>query len=145
MLLLLYLFQTLACFIIRGKRSVTLKWYNGRRNTGNSAMKFWKNEEISNNQFIFSSHRIPNLHRKSKFQWNKNIARSVTELGIALCSYFVEILIFYANLEFCVGHGTITNWHFHCILSSFSTIKFMIQDLNWLIRINTCKIYLFTY
>ena len=89
-------------------------------------MKLWISEEISNNQFIFSSHRIPNLHRKSKFPWNKNIARSVTELGIALCSYFVEILIFYANLEFCVGHGTITNWHFHC----------MIQDLNWLVKIN---------
>ena len=107
-------------------------------------MKLWKSEEISNNQFIFSSHRIPNLHRKSKFQWNKNIARSVTELGIALCSYFVEILIFYANLEFCVGHGIITNWDFHCILSSFSTIKFMIRELNWIDKVYPCKIYLFT-
>ena len=33
----------------------------------------------------------------------------------------------------------ITNWYFHCILSIFSTIKFMIQDLNWLIGINSCK------
>ena len=60
----------------------------------NSMIKRRNSEEIIYNHLD----RITNLHRKSKYQQNKNIARSVHDLGIALCSYFVDILIFYANL-----------------------------------------------
>ena len=52
--------------------------------------------------------KILNLHRKSNYQQNKNIARSVAELGIALCFSFLDILILNANLKFPVGHGTLT-------------------------------------
>ena len=62
-----------------------------------------KRKEIDNNAFKHCLHRIPSLKKGLKICNSNNIAPSVIELGIALCSCFVEILIFYANLEFCVG------------------------------------------
>ena len=47
--------------------------------------------------------KILNLHRKSKYPQNKNIARFLNHLLRALCSYFVDILIFYAKLKFSVS------------------------------------------
>ena len=47
-------------------------------------------------------------HRKSKYEQKKNKARSVADLGVALCSCFVHNLIFYANSKFQMGHGTLT-------------------------------------
>ena len=52
------------------------------------------------------------MHRKSKYEQKKNIARSVIDVGIALCSCFVHILIIYANLKFPMGHGTLTKQFF---------------------------------
>ena len=62
-----------------------------------------KNEKIINNGLKHCLHRIPNLKKGLKICIFNNIAPSVVELGIALCSCFVNISIFYANLEFCVG------------------------------------------
>ena len=95
---LYHFFPTLTCSVIKNLHSVIAKWDECIMIERNSMIKCQKSEEIIT---IISSHlldRITNLHRKSKYQQNKNIARSVHDLGIALCSYFVDILIFNANL-----------------------------------------------
>ena len=63
---------------------------------------------MANNFFSNCSLEILNLHRKSSDQQKKSIAPSVGDLGIALCSSFVDILIFYANLKFPMRHGSLT-------------------------------------
>ena len=63
---------------------------------------------MANNFFSNCSLEILNLQRKSSDQQKKSIAPSVGALGIALCSSFVDILIFYANLKFPMGHGALT-------------------------------------
>ena len=72
---------------------------------GNSLLKWQKKENIDNNRFSSCSLEILNLHRKSNYQQNEKIAHSVTELGIAPCSSFIDILILNAYLKFPVGHG----------------------------------------
>ena len=67
-----------------------------------------KSKEIDNNGFKHCLHRIPNLKKGLKICISNNIAPSVIELGIALCSCFVDILIFYANLKFSMCYGTLT-------------------------------------
>ena len=82
-----------------------------------------KIQKIDNNDFSNRSLKIFDFHRKSRYQQNKNIARSVDDSGIALCSFFVDILIFYANLKFSVGHGTLTKQVSQCILHVFFSCK----------------------
>ena len=65
-----------------------------------------KNKENDNNGFKLSFHRISNLKKGLKICISNYIAPSVIELGIALCSCFIDSSIFYVNLEFCVGQGT---------------------------------------
>jgi len=93
-----------------------------------------------NNCYGNCSQEILNLFWKSKYEQKKNIARSVTDLGIALCSCFVHNLIFYANLKFPMCHGTLTKQVSH----DFSAIKWKIWDQNWQMQVNSCKIYLLT-
>ena len=65
--------------------------------------------------------KILNLHRKSKYQQNKNIARFLKHKLRALCSYFNDILIFYANLKFSVSSYWNNCQHFyHFLVSSKS-------------------------
>ena len=71
----------------------------------------------------YSSLRILNLHRKSKYQQNKNIARFLKHILRALCSYFVDILIFYANLKFSMSVSSYWNnchYFFHFLILSES-------------------------
>ena len=68
-----------------------------------------------------SSLKILNLHRKSKYQQNKNIARFLKHKLRALCSYFNDILIFYANLKFSVSsYWNDCRYFFHFLVSSKS-------------------------
>jgi len=101
---------------------------NAKKIEGNSFLISQKSEENDNNHFSNCSLKILNLHRNSKNQQTKNIARSANDLGIALCSCFVDILIFYANLKFSVGHGTLTKLLFYCISHVFFSCK--IKDLR---------------
>ena len=65
-----------------------------------------------------SSLKILNLHRKSKYQQNKNIARFLKHKLRALCSYFNDILIFYANLKFSVSsYWNDCHYFFHSLVS----------------------------
>ena len=65
--------------------------------------------------------KILNLHRKSKYQQNKNIARFLKHKLRALCSYFNDILIFYANLKFSVSsYWNGCHYFFHSLVSSKS-------------------------
>ena len=66
-----------------------------------------------------SSLKILNLHRKSKYQQNKNIARFLKHKLRALCSYFNDIWIFYANLKFSVS----SYWKQSLFYSLFSLIR----------------------
>ena len=84
-----------------------------------------KTKENDDNHFSNCSLKILNLHRKSKNQQSKNIAGSENDLGIALCSCFVDILIFYANLKFSMAYGTLTKQVFHCILHVIFGCKIM--------------------
>ena len=79
--------------------------------------------KIDNKHCGKRSLEILNLHRKSKYEQMKNIARSVTDLGIALCSCFVHNLVFYANLKFPMGHGTLTKQVFTAFHLFISAIK----------------------
>ena len=106
-----------------GNRSVAVKWLMCKKIEGNSLLIWQKSREIDNNHFSNCSLKILILHKKTKYQQNKNIAPSVNDLGIALCSCFVDILIFYANLKFSVGHGTLTKQVFYCILHVFPAVK----------------------
>ena len=99
-----------------------------QKNDGNLLLMWQNSKKNDNNHFSNCSLKILNLHWKSKNQQIKNIARSVNELGIALCSCFVGILIFYANLKFSVGHGTLTKLFFYCISHVFFSCK--IKDLR---------------
>ena len=94
-----------------------------KKNRNNSLMMGQNSKKNDNNHFSNCSLKILNLHRKSKNQQSKNIARSVNDLGIALCSCFVDILIFYANLKFSMSHGTLTKEVFYCISHIFSAQK----------------------
>ena len=68
-----------------------------------------------------SSLKILNLHRKSKYQQNKNIARFLKHKLRALCSYFNDIWIFYANLKFSVSsYWNDCRYFFHFLVSSES-------------------------
>ena len=68
-----------------------------------------------------SSLKILNLHRKSKYQQNKNIARFLKHQLRALCSYFNDIWIFYANLKFSVSScWNDCHYSFHLLVSSES-------------------------
>ena len=87
------------------------------------ALEAKKSKKIDSNHFSNCSLKILNFYRKSKNQQIKNIARSVNELGIALCSCFVGILIFYANLKFSMDHGTLTKQVFYSISLVFSAVK----------------------
>ena len=82
-----------------------------------------KSEKNNDNHFSNCSLKILNMHKKSKYHSNKNIAPSAYVIGIALCSCFVGILIFYANLKFSMSHGTLTKEIFYCILHIFSAQK----------------------
>ena len=82
-----------------------------------------KSEKNNDNHFSNCSLKILNLHKKSQYHWNKNIAPSVYVLGIALCSCFVDILIFYANLKFSMSYGRLTKVVFYCISHIFSAVK----------------------
>ena len=65
--------------------------------------------------------KILNLHRKSKYQQNKNIARFLKHKLRALCSYFNDIWIFYANLKFSVSsYWNDCHYFFHFLVSSES-------------------------
>ena len=65
--------------------------------------------------------KILNLHRKSKYQQNKNIARFLKHKLRALCSYFNDILIFYANLKFSVSsYWNDCHYFFYFLVSSKS-------------------------
>ena len=67
--------------------------------------------------------KILNLHRKSKYQQNKNIARFLKRKLRALCSYFNDILIFYANLKFSVSsYGKDCRYFFNFFISSESNL-----------------------
>ena len=69
----------------------------------------------------YCSLRILNLHRKSKYQQNKNIAWFLKHKLRALCSYFNDILIFYANLKFSVSsYWNDCRYFFHFLVSSES-------------------------
>ena len=107
-----FYFKEYICIHTWENQSVAVKWCKCKRIEGNLFLVWQKNKKIDNNHFSNCSLKILNLHRKSKYQQNKNIARSVNDLGIALCSCFVDILIFYANLKFSVGHGTSTKQAF---------------------------------
>ena len=66
-----------------------------------------------------SSLKILNLHRKSKYQQNKNIARFLKHKLRALCSYFNDIWIFYANLKFSVSsYWNDCHYFIHFLVSS---------------------------
>ena len=63
--------------------------------------------------------KILNLHRKSKYQQNKNIARFLKHKLRALCSYFNDIWIFYANLKFSVSsYWNDCHYFIHFLVSS---------------------------
>ena len=65
-----------------------------------------KQVNFSKNFFLSKYHdplKILNLHRKSNYGQNKNIARFLDQQLRALCSSFVHILIIYANLKFSIG------------------------------------------
>ena len=65
--------------------------------------------------------KILNLHRKSRYQQNKSIARFLKHELRALCSYFNDILIFYANLKFSVSsYWNDCHYFFHFLVSSES-------------------------
>ena len=99
-----------------------------QKNEGNLLLMWQNSKKNDNNHFSNCSLKILNLHWKSKNQQIKNIARSVNELGIALCSCFVGILIFYANLKFSMDHGTLTKQVFYSISLVFSAVKQRIWD-----------------
>ena len=63
--------------------------------------------------------KILNLHRKSKYQQNKNIARFLKHKLRALCSYFNDIWIFYANLKFSMSsYWNDCHYFIHFLVSS---------------------------
>ena len=80
-----------------------------------------KNQKNDNNSLNHWLHRIPNLKKGLNICISDNIAPSVIELGIALCSCFVDISIFYANLEFCVSKCTMTRSVFIDFLLNFQS------------------------
>ena len=79
------------------------KWCRYKKTEGNSLLKWQKKENIDNNSFSSCSLEILNLHRKSKYEQIKNIARFLDQQLSPLCFPFVHILIIYANLKFSIG------------------------------------------
>ena len=80
-----------------------------------------KSEKNNDNHFSNCSLKILNLHRKSEYQQNKNIARFLKHKLRALCSYFNDFWISYANLKFSVSScWNDCHYFFHFLVSSES-------------------------
>ena len=88
---------------------------------------------------------ILNLHRKSNYGQNKNIARFLDQQLSALCSSFVHILIIYANLRFSIGsywNGCYQFFYFF-ITSKVSFLQYFCIFVIWSnTLVSSCK---FTY
>ena len=97
----------------------------------------WKKYAKYNKKLLLSMYhgslKILNLHRKSKYQQKKNIARFPNHQLRALCFSFVDLMIFYANLKFpMISYWKNCKPFFHFFVTSkASFLQFSFINVIW--------------
>ena len=116
-------FMNYICKLKWRNQSVTIKWQKCKKMEKISLFEVSKRGKVDSNHFSCRSPEISNLSRKSEYQHKKNIAGSVTDLGITLF-FFCWYIDFPCKFNIYILH-------------IFSAIKWKIWAQNWHIQVST--------